>query len=384
MASTSLDRLVRKEVSLGAIRQKQPPMDHIGLAQISPFLEVGSDDVIFDYIKGGVQEGLAPARAEDAESELSQKDEISYGQGRASVIDWSLKDRYTASDVTRYREDLIIQQQLAGTNTQLNLNFSGRTAADFEKRVARHDTLRRRKLDNRLEWLIMQSIETSQIAYNDGKIKFTVPWGRPADQQDQTPASGAWDAGTNADFDPIGDILEMQQTMYDRYGVRPKRAITSQKVLNRLWTSTRFLARFGIVVGGTPNVPIDPNYLGTSFGPDVAVNIVEQQTGVKFVAYDSVYQTRAIGTTNTVNTRFLSENKIVFLPNEADLGEIDDTEIGFSKTLTSPHPEGNWTPGYYEWEDETKDPWGQVRGSGIKAFPVFPYMEYTYTMEPFS
>jgi hypothetical protein len=49
-------------------------------------------------------------------------------------------------------------------------------------------------------------------------------------------------------------------------------------------------------------------------------------------------------------------------------------------TLTSPHPEGNWQPGYYEWEDEQRDPWMQVRGTGIKAFPVFPYMEYTYTM----
>jgi hypothetical protein len=56
--------------------------------------------------------------------------------------------------------------------------------------------------------------------------------------------------------------------------------------------------------------------------------------------------------------------------------------LGFGKTLTSPHPEGNWQSGFYEWERETEDPWGTDRGTGIKAFPVFPYMQYTFTMIP--
>lgn len=387
--AVTLDRLVRKEVSLGAIRQKQPPMDHIGLSQIAPFMDVATDDVIFEYIKNGLQDGMAPARAEDAEAELAQKDDVLYGNGRASVIDWSLKDRYTASDISRYREDLFIQQKLSGVNSELTLNFTGRTAADFESRVARHDTLRRRKLDNRLEWLIMQSLETGGIAYNDGKIKFTIDWGRPAGQTNAAPAGGVWTPNTA--FDPIGDIITMQQFMYDTYGFRPYRAVTSRKVMNRFYTSTLFLAHFGIVVGGTPNVPINPNYLGTGFGMQAAIDMVQSQTGVTFQVYDSIYQTRPIGSTVTTNNRFLSENKIYFLPNAdtlsassptppSGLGAIDDTEIGFAKTLTSPHPEGNWTSGYYEWEDSTKDPWGQVRGSGIKAFPVFPYLEYTYTM----
>ena len=152
--ATGLDRLVRKEVSLGAIREMQPAEQLIGL-QIAPFLDVGTDDVIFEYIKGGLQDGLAPARAEDAEAELAQKDDLYYGSGRAAIVDWSLKDKYTASDVTRYREDLFIQQQVQGTvsaSNGMNLNFTGRAVADFEARVARHDALRKRKLDNRIEW----------------------------------------------------------------------------------------------------------------------------------------------------------------------------------------------------------------------------------------
>lgn len=372
-----LDRLVRKEVSLGAIRERPLPKDHIGLTQISPFLEVASDDVIFDYLKDGLSEGLAPARAEDAEAELAQKDDLYYGQGRASVIDWSLKDKYSASDVTRYREGLLIQERLQGAGVELNLNDPGNMVQDFNSKVARHDALRARKLANRLEWLIMQAIETSGIIYNDGKIKFTVDYGRPAGQTNQAPPSGLF--GTEAS-DPIGDILAMNDFMYETYGLRLRRAITSRKVMQSLWRSSRFISLAG-VVGGTASTPIDPNYLLPGWGPQKAIDLVQEVTGVRFIEYDSVWRSRAIGNQTMVNNRFLSENKIFFLPEESDLGDVDATQVGFGKTLTSPHPEGNWAAGYYEWEDEKRDPWVYVKGNGIKAFPVFPYLEYTYSMQ---
>ena len=377
--AVSLDRLVRKETSLGAIREKPVPNDHIGLAEIAPFLDVPTDDVIFEYIKDGLQEGLAPARAEDAEAELAQKDELLYGQGRASIIDWSLKDKYTASDVTRYREDLFLQQQAAGVLSQLNYNFVGRTVTDFQNRLARHDNLRRRKLDNRLEQLIMTALSAGVITYNDGKIKFTVNYGRPAGQHDQAPAGGLWGTTTS---DPIGDLLAVNQYMLDTYGVKLTRGVISTRILNNLWKSERFLAALGLpVIGGTPNVPLDPNYLGLNgYTPEGALRVVEQATGISFRIYDAFWRSRPIGSQTFTMNRFTPDNQVILLPTQGDLGEIDDTEIGFAKTLTAPHPEGNWSSGYYEWEDETRDPWMHVRGSGIKAFPVFPYMEYTYTM----
>src|SRR6478609_5491256 len=225
--ATSIDRLVRKEVSLGAIRELQPPQDHIGL-QYAPLHDVASDNVIFDYIKGGLQDGLAPARAEDAEAELAQKDDLLYGSGRAAIVDWSLKDKYTASDVTRYREDLFVQQQLAGVSSALQLNYNGRAAAEFQSKIARHDRARRRRLDNRLEWLIMtQALSTGKIVYNDGRIKFTVDFGRPSDQQDVVPAGGLWNVATVPNFDPIGDLLTEQDKVYQRTGVKVSRGILS-------------------------------------------------------------------------------------------------------------------------------------------------------------
>lgn len=378
--ATALDRLVRKETSLGAIREKPVPDEHIGLAQIAPWLDVDSDDVIFEYIKGGLQEGLAPARAEDAEAELAQKDELLYGQGRAALIDWSLKDRYSASDVTRYREDLFLQQKAAGVLADLKFNSTGRGIADFQARVARHDALRRRKLDNRIEWLIMSGLFNGSLAYNDGKIKFTVNYGRPAGQHNQAPAGGLW--GT-AGSDPIGDVLAMNQYMLNTYGVKLTKGIISTRILNNIWKSDKFLAALGMpVLGGTPSVPLNPNYLGLAgYTPEGALRVMEQATGVSFTIYDGFYRTRPIGGQTFTMNRFTADDIACFYPSEGDLGEIDDTEIGFAKTLTSPHPEGNWSSGYYEWEDETKDPWMHVRGSGVKAFPVFPYMEYTYTMD---
>jgi hypothetical protein len=377
---TTIDRLVRKEVSLGALREKTPPQDHIGLTQIAPFLEVASDDVIFDYIGNHLQDGLAPARAEDAESELSQKDVFATGQGRASLIDWAQKDRYTASEVTRYREDLLVQQALQGAGTTLDFNYTGRAAAEFQAKIARDDNSRKRRLDNRLEWLIISGLVAGKINYNDGKIIFSVDFGRPADQNEVTPVGGLW---SSEDCDPIGAILAEQDKIYDRVGVRPTRGLISTKAVNSLWKSKRFLAAVGVpVVGGDPNVPLDPNYLGLSgYNPQGALAIVQQATGVSFTIYDSVYRTRPIGSTTYTNVRFADEKLVTLFPSEGDLGEIDDTQIGFAKTLTSPHPEGLWTPGWYEWEDVTRDPWMHVRGTGIKAFPVFPYLEYTSTLK---
>lgn len=377
--ATGLDRLVRKETSLGAIRELPVPNDHIGL-QIAPWLDVPTDDVIFEYIKGGLQEGLAPARAEDAEAELAQKDALLYGSGRAALIDWSLKDKYTASDVTRFREDLFLQQNAAGVLAQLNYNFTGRTVADFQARLARHDALRRRKLDNRIEWLIMTGLFTGALTYNDGKIKFTVNYGRPGGQNLQAPAGGLWGTTTS---DPIGDLLAVNQTMLTTYGIQLKKGIISTRILNNLWKSDRFLAALGLpIIGGTPNKPLDPNYLGLNgYTPQGALAVVEQATGISFDIYDGYYRTRPIGSQTFSMNRFTPDDVVCLYPAEGELGEIDDTEIGFAKTLTSPHPEGNWTSGFYEWEDETRDPWMHVRGSGVKAFPVFPYMEYTYTMD---
>jgi hypothetical protein len=382
------DRLVRKEVMLGIVREIVPPTQHIGLTLV-PWLEVESDDVIFDYAKG-LTDGLAPARAEDAESELAQKDDTYVGQGRAALIDWALKDRYSASDVTRYREFLRMAEQVRDTNA-FPLTIT-RMLEDFPAKLARDTTRRRRKLDNRIEWLIMTALQTGGLSYNDNKIKFTIDYGRPANQSSTgadtnsalaagigapTGAPALWSATTS---DPIKNIQGVQQYMYDTDGVRITRALASRRILNSILNSDRFAARSGLV-GSSGGTTVDPKYLIDGWGPVAAQQVVEAQTGLTFIEYDAVYRTRPIGSNTVTNNRFTLDNTLIFLPDEGDVAEFDDTEIGFARTLTSPHPEGNWQPGFYEWERETVDPWGYDTGTGVKAFPVFGHMELTVVMQ---
>jgi hypothetical protein len=379
------DRLVRKEVMLGFIREVEPPQDHKGLA-IAPFLDVPTDDVVFGYLKG-MTSGLAPARAEDAESELAQKDDMSYGEGRASTIDWTVKDHYTASDVNRYREMRAVAEQLAGGELPL---FARSALQDWATKFTRDASRRRKMLDNRIELMIMTSVSDGVLAYNDGKIKFTVDWGRPLAQQAGNAANviaghvtnGVWDL-TGVTHDPIGFINALNDKFFDMYGFRFTRALTSRKVLNQIVNSQKFSQRaglgFAVNANGTGTAP-DLNYLANGWGRDSAISIVEQATGVTFIETDGVYRTRPVGSKVITNTRFFPINRIVFLPNDEDLSDVDDTGIGFAKTLTSPHPESNWNTGFYEWEKEERDPWGMDAGTGIKAFPVFPFMEFTYAV----
>lgn len=382
------DRLVRQETALGVVREIVPPENHIAL-QLFPFMDVPTDDVIFEYARG-ITDGLAPARAEDAESELAQKDDIFGGEARASVIDWAVKDHYVASDVSRYREWLTIQEQMRDSQA-LALTVTSMTS-EFNARMARDTMRRRRKLDNRIEWMGMTSLSGGALAYNDGKIKFTVDWLRPSAQQAMAPSSNplgvgafgsAWNTTPNNTSDPIGDITKIQKHAWDTYGVRIKRALISRQALNNIINSAFFAQRTGLVLnpGATPLMG-DPRYLIDGWGPNAAIAIVQQQTGLEFVEYDSVYRTRAVGSSTVTLNRFVPENRVIFLPDESELAEFDDTGLGLGKFLTSPHPAGNWTSGFYEWEKEFGvDPWGLDAGTGIKTFPVFPHMDKTYTYD---
>lgn len=374
IAATPQDRLVRKEVALGQIRDVAPPEDHIGLSLIAPWLEVDTDEVVFDYVTVETS-GLAPARAEDAESELARKDDTIAGQGRASVIDWAIKDHYTASDVNRYRELRQAADQIqAGLPASIDAQRE-----QLAKKIARDDLSRRKKLDNRIEWLITQGLSAGSITYNDGRIQFGVDYGRPVGQSAQAPASGTYASDTH---DPINDMIAADQYMYETQGVHLDRAIVSKKFLLRAARASKFGLKAGFVGDGSGGlVSPDPRYLINGYGPQYAIDLLKEQTGIEFIVYDSVYRTRALGSNTIVNTRFIPENRVIFLPSEEQLSQFDDTEIGFAKTLTSPHPEGNWEPGFYEWERDKVDPWGTDRGNGVKAFPVFLHLDKTLTWD---
>lgn len=367
------DRLIRAETALGLVREIVPPSDHMGLS-IAPFYDVPTDDVIFGYMNGA-STGIAPAIAEDSESETFQQDESFAGEGRARIIDWRLKSHYTASQINKYRE-LKATADAMKASGQVPLVING-PLNQFQDKLARDRVERRRRLDNRIETLIMGSLDTGKASYNDGKIKYEVDWQRPADQHYQTPASGAYNAETH---DPINDILKVIEFMDDTYGITPKRMIAHPKFFNTFFRSSKFMGAAGFKPsdGMTRS---DMPYVWEGFGPGAALDIVQRVTGVELVPYSSAWRQRTPFDAGAQMQKvpFIDPNTVIFLPDESEIAGYDDSPLGFGKTLTSPHPMGNWSTGFYEWEYATTDPWTHTVGDGIKCFPVFPHLELTFT-----
>jgi hypothetical protein len=344
-------RLVQKDVMLGVLREMEPPQEHIG-ERFLPMQEVANDDVIWDAVKG-MTSGLAPARAMDAEAEIAVRDEV-IGTGKASIIDWSVKDRWNASDVARYRE----VTEFAGADA-LPRSVQAITA-DWQAKMARATLKRRRQLDNRLEWLRWRAIQDN-LSYNDGKVSFATTYGIPSDQKAVVP-SVTWNNYSTSD--PIGNLMAWKELVRNRTGVELREAVVSRKVLYAAMLNANFAQLWA---GANPFYQ-----LNNSFGLQQATERLQQATDINFTVFDASYRTRAFGSTTITNTRFTDERDIYLFPGSDEITSYSggNNGLGLGNVLTSPHPEGNWASGFYEWEQERRDPWGLDQGSGIKAFPV--------------
>ena len=368
------DRIVRKEASLGFIRQLAPPEDHLW-PKLIPMMDVPTDDFVFDYIEPDITSGLASARAQDAESELVQHDFWAGGQGRASIMDWANKDTYSDTAVVHYRDAQAIAQAMNASGAQLPTTVA-QNVNHLPTKIARHARQRVQRFHNRFEEIFTKSLVNSEYTYNDGRMGFTIPWGRPAGQTDQTPESGTYAADTH---DPVNDFLAVGQYMFDTHGITIDRVIGSRKALSSFYKSSKFRLLTGFAPGAGVGES-DMNYLVKGWGPRAAMEFVAEQTGITPIVHDSVYRTRNADGTVTA-TRYLPEDTLIFLPAASSISEIDSTGLGFGRVCTAPHIEGNMQSGFYEWEQLQRDPWQLTVGTGIKAFPVLPYMHFTYTLK---
>ena len=367
-------RLMRQEVALGLVRQIVPAEGLRGL-EYAPYKEIKADDFVIQ-LANGTSTRMAPARADDAESELFQHDDFLPGEYRGRTVDWALKSKYNTSDINTHRDAIKAAEQLRSSG--ISYPFVDATTKDLNERIAEETVMRRQALDMRMNWLIMESLVNAAVAYNDGKIKFAVNWGRPSAQHDLTPKSGTYAADTH---DPIDDIQQVKTDARRRYGITIRRAMCSQEYLDTFWTSAKF-RMMAMGVAGAGATATDLPYIVPGWGPDSAIEFVSRVTGIKFEVHDEVYRTRALGSQTFVNNRWFPIDRVVFLPDEAEINAFDETGLGIGKMLTSPHVAGNMTPGFYAWEkDYGQDPWGYAVGTGIKAFPVFPHMDLTYCMK---
>lgn len=368
-----LKELMSRRVHLGIVRELTPPDKNIGLNFV-PFMDVDADDVILDYLRG-TGSGLAPAVSPDAEAELFQDSDDVTGQVKASIMDWRLKSRYSATDIHQYFEAKQVLEEAANNGTTIPTTTLGSLTRSIDNKVARDTVRRKQALDNRIEWLIMKGIVDARIQYDDGKIKFDVDYKRPAGNN-KVDGVGGFTADYSGDtHDPINQIIEQKQEAFDTHGVDINRMLVSRKFANSLFRSSKFVPRTGFA----PSAGVDPKYVLEGWGPQAAIDIIQRECDVQLIINDNVFRQRNPLTGVIQNVRYQPDNKVLFLPDESQLAAYDDTDLGFGKILTSPHPMNDFNPGWYAWEAETTDPWVRFVGTGIKAFPVLPHMELTYT-----
>lgn len=359
--------LLARRVHLGVVRELTPPEEHMGLGFV-PWMEVEADDVILDYLKGTGSQ-LAPAVSPDAEAELFQDSDDVTGQIRARVMDWRLKSRYDATDIHQYWEAKETLEQAARNKIQIPTTSLGSLTQKIDRKVARDTVKRRRALDNRIEWLAMTALVNAKVAYNDGKIVIPpVDFKRPPGQD-----MIAKDYSGNG-HDPIRDFVNQKQEAWDTHGVDLATAVCSSKFANRIVNSDKWAVRTGFA----PSANVDPLYAISGWGPKAAIQLVQDECEITLIINDNVFRQRNTATGVISNVRYLAQDEVLFLPNMSQLADYDDTELGFGKMLTSPHPMGNFQPGFYAWETESTDPWERYVGTGVKAFPVLPHMELTY------
>jgi hypothetical protein len=332
--------IMERKTMLEIVNQLLPSDSYIGMG-ILPFRNTATEKVIADMVL--VNSSIANYRAPDGEAELKGKN--MYRQMIMNVVDIAKKERFNTSDLRAAREagQLPVYQDAPSLISQIG--------AEARQKFTQSLTDLRAEVDTRLEAQALQALQGS-VSSTD-KIKFSVDYGIPADQKDQTPTTD-WD---DEDATPSDDLIEWQEKINDRTGVLPNQCIMSRKSL--LYCSKVKALRDVIAEVG--------NFL---FSINQTKSMLQDHTGLNITVYDAQYHTLDEDGTTT-STRFLDANKIILYP-----GSVPNNKLG--ETLTCPHPHANFQPGFYTWDEMETDPYGYEVGVGITAFPIIYHPELLF------
>lgn len=314
----------------------------IGLTYL-PFFDSPTEEITWDVIKA--VNPLADFRAVDGEAKLVGRQ--AFARMYADVVSLAQKERFNASDLRKIRE----AGMLPIVDGQISLVAQMGAAA---KRKVR-DALQRCKdaVDNRLEWMAINALLGKIDSPSTSKVKFSVDYGITGGQTGVVP-SVLW--STVATADPLGDLLTWQQTVLENTGVLLDTAIMSRKALKYALDNTGLRTMM--------------QYTNPMMSLTKAQQVIEENTGIKIELYDTTY-TSEDGTTVT---RFLPENKVIMLASVSD---------GIGDIVRVMHPLAGYTPGYYSWTEEKKDPYGIEAGVGLDAFPRIKHPEALFNATVF-
>lgn len=310
----------------------------IGL-EFLPFYDSATEETMWDIVRA--TNPLAKFRAVDGEAELVGRQ--AFDRAYADVVSLARKERFNTSDLRKIREAGMLP--IVDGKTSL----VSQMAAEAKKKIRVAMERCKNAIDNRLEWMQMNAL-LGKINYT-GDVKIEVDYGITAGQSGVVP-SVLWSDTTNAD--PVKDILEWQETVENNCGIQPDTIIMSRKTLRYVTYSAKLRDVF--------------QYTNPLMALKRAQEVLEDQTEVKIILYNSRYTSEDGSTT----ARFLDENKVIMLPSKNVLPE------GVGDTARVGHPLNGYTPGYYFWTEEKKDPYGLFGGVGLDAFPRIKHPEVLF------
>jgi len=340
--STKLDVYGLDQVTMTQVVRKLEKKGgkKIGL-DFLPFYDSPTEETMWDIIRA--VNPLASFRAVDGEAELVGRQ--AFDRAYADVVSLARKERFNTSDLRKIREAGMLPV-IDGTQSLVS------QMANEAKRKIRAALERcKNAVDNRLEWMQINALLGKIDSPSGSNVKFSVDYGVTGGQTGVVP-SVLW--STVASATPLDDIQSWQTTVLDNCGILPDTVIMSRKALRYIMNNTAIRTMM--------------QYTNPMMSLSKAKEVIQDNADINIILYDTMY-TDEVGTTTS---RFLAENKIIMFPSRAILPE------GVGDTARVGHPLANYTPGYYSWSEEKKDPYGVFAGVGLDAFPRLKHPEVLF------
>jgi len=295
-----------------------------------PFYDSATEETMWDIIRA--TNPLAKFRAVDGEAELVGRQ--AFDRAYADVVSIARKERFNMSDLRKIRE--------AGMLPVVDgkVSITSQLGAEAKRKVRQALERCKTAIDSRLEWMQINAL-LGKITYS-GDVKFDVDYGLVATQKGLTPTT---DWSTVATSTPLDDIMGWQKVVEDNCGIRPDVVIMSSQALQYIAQSAQMRDTL--------------KYTSPVFSPNKTQSYVESELGISII----LYNTRYTDEEGTTTSRMLAEDKIIMLPSKELLPD------GIGDTARVGHALANYTPGYYTWTEEKKDPYAMFAGVGLDAFP---------------
>ena len=304
------------------------------------FPEVKRESLEFDMLLSGSRTPvIASVHGFDTETEIGQR------EAQKKAIELALIKRKM-----QLKEKEIIA--LENPRTDAEKNYLMRNVfADFDALA--------QSVRARVELMRMEVLAKGKVTLNENGLDATIDFGVPAEHK---AANVNWDS---EDSDPIEDIV----TWYNKMGVKPKRALTSNTVLSKLLKHPKVIQRlFGANATRIATTAELNNYLVSLQLPQITI----YDEVYKKVAADGKYETK----------RYFPEESFAMFP----AGTLGETVYGPTaeevRLLRDPAIDsemiGKILIMMYE---EGKDPVATWEKAVATALPTFPYSDEIFQAE---